>query len=73
MAEPLSDRIRRLREARGLTQTALARRSGVTHSAISRIEAGRAPRSVRLDTAVQLARALDVTLDTIAGVDDQER
>jgi excisionase family DNA binding protein len=51
-------RLRRLREAAGLTQIELADRSGLTHETISLLELGReAPWGA---TVIQLARALDV-------------
>ena len=51
-------RIRQLREARGLTQEALASASGLHPTHISLIEG--AHRSVRLETIERLAKALGV-------------
>ncbi|MBT4129637.1 MAG: helix-turn-helix transcriptional regulator [Gammaproteobacteria bacterium] len=54
------------RNMRGMSQTRLAKVSGVTSSAISMLEArGRNP---SLETAMKLAKALDVTLDQLAGM-----
>ncbi len=52
------------REARGLTVTELARRSGTTQSHVSNIEAGR--RVPSLDLIRALAEALNVNLLSIA-------
>ena len=49
--------LRRLRQARGWTQGALAERSGLTQPSINRYEKGR---SIPYETAVRLAAALEV-------------
>lgn len=68
--------VRALRREAGLTQEDLARRSGVTQTAIARIETGRSL-EVRLSTAVRLAEALRrVTgfgLDAMTAPDDPAR
>ncbi len=51
-------RLRETRAASGLTQDRLARRSGVHHTEISKLE--RALTDPRLSTVVRLARGLDV-------------
>jgi excisionase family DNA binding protein len=51
-------RLRRLREAAGLTQLELAARSGLTHETVSRLERGR--RQPQARTLVALAQALGV-------------
>lgn len=51
------DKIRRLREQRNLTQTELARYSGIHQSDISKIEAGR--RRLGMKCARKLSKALD--------------
>jgi putative transcriptional regulator len=58
---PVSLRLRVLREARGLTQAELARRSGVRRETINRLESGGAETRL-LATFEKLARALDVAL-----------
>lgn len=63
--EPLPARLKRLREARGLSQRALARACGVTSQAVSLIEAGR--REPSLAMARRLAEALGVGLSELAG------
>ena len=56
---PISIRLEELREARGLSQAELARRSGVPQSTISRIEAGETG-SITLGNLERLADALGV-------------
>lgn len=61
----IGDRLRRVREARGLSLQELADRSGVTKAAIWRLEQGQnAPRTETLD---RLASALEVASDYLAG------
>jgi len=62
-------RLRALRMARGLSQEALSQASGVSATVISRIERG-AIAEPSLRTLRALVRALDVTLDELAGEDD---
>jgi len=54
----VGERIRTFRVAEGLTQQQLAARAGLTQSAISSYESGRAEPS--LETLRQLARALKI-------------
>jgi transcriptional regulator with XRE-family HTH domain len=56
-------RLRRLREARDISQVELAKRLGVTQSNISEMERG--IRSVTADLAVKLSRTLRVSIDEI--------
>ncbi len=56
---PLSLRLRELREAKGLTQAELARRSGVPQSTISRLEADKFE-NVNLRQLQRLAEELGV-------------
>jgi transcriptional regulator with XRE-family HTH domain len=67
---------RRVAEARaraGLTQAGLSAACGVTDETISRIERGRYEPAV--STLIQIAEALDVSLDQLAGTgrDDAKR
>lgn len=55
--------IRRLREARGLTQAVLARRAGLSRMHVIRIE--RDDISPTLDTVEKVAKALGVTVRTL--------
>jgi ribosome-binding protein aMBF1 (putative translation factor) len=53
-------RLKTLREGAGLSLNALAQRAGVDHSQLVRLESGE--RSCTLETAVQIAGALGVSL-----------
>ncbi|MQS07271.1 helix-turn-helix domain-containing protein [Streptomyces alkaliphilus] len=53
------------RKARGLSQSALARRAGVSVSLLSKIEVG--DRALTQGIAAALARAMDLTLDELLG------
>ena len=53
-------RLKRLREERGLTQELLAKRSGVSHGYLARLEIGMHDPS--LSTLAKLAKALKVTV-----------
>ncbi len=57
--------VRERREARGLTQIALAERANLTRQSIGAIEAGRAIPSV--DVALRIARALDGQVEELFG------
>lgn len=57
--------IRRLRENRGWTQAELARRAGTTRVSVNKWEDG--TRGLTLHSAVQVADALGVSLDVLAG------
>ena len=65
----ISEQIRRLRAAAGLTQEELAHKAGMKFSTFVQIEKGRVP-NPRIDTLRKIARALDVTLDELAGDED---
>ena len=55
----LAQRLRTLREARGLSQGTLALAAGITQGSVSNYETGK--REVTVATAMRLAAALDVT------------
>jgi transcriptional regulator with XRE-family HTH domain len=57
----IGTRIKRRREALGLTQLALAQRARLRQGHLSQIERGQRPH-VRLDTVQRLAKALRLTL-----------
>ncbi len=63
--ESFGARLRRLREARGLPKTVLARRVGLTEAAIRQLESGRTSQP-RLGDGVRLADALGVGLRYLA-------
>jgi molybdate-binding protein/DNA-binding XRE family transcriptional regulator len=60
-----SNRVRELRDARGLSQTALATAIGLTRQSVHAIEAGRAIPAV--DVALRIARVLDCTVESLFG------
>jgi transcriptional regulator with XRE-family HTH domain len=57
--------IQKLRRKVGLSQSELAKKAGVPTSTLQAWEQSR--RSPRLDALLKLARALDVSLDELAG------
>jgi len=61
----LAMRFKRLREERGLTQDRLAKRSGVSHGYLARLEIGMHDPS--LSTLKKLAKALKVTVAELVG------
>jgi transcriptional regulator with XRE-family HTH domain len=61
----MGGRLQRLRLARGLSQSQLARKAGVPAGTLKNWEHGR--RTMLFDAAVKLADALDVSLDELAG------
>jgi transcriptional regulator with XRE-family HTH domain len=66
----LATRLRRLRDAAGLSQQKLAERSGLSISLIVQMEAGKRT-DPRVSTVRALARALDVPVtDLIEGIED---
>ncbi|WP_426503827.1 helix-turn-helix domain-containing protein [Dactylosporangium sp. McL0621] len=65
MTEDVGPRLRRLREQRGVTLTALSADTGISVSTLSRLESG--GRRPTLELLVPLARAHGVTLDYLAG------
>lgn len=69
-ASEIGDRIYRERYARGLTQRELAKAAGLNAMHISHLEAGRKMPSV--DTLLKVAKALGVTLDSLASGGDKE-
>lgn len=60
-----SNRVRELREARGLSQVTLAATVGLTRQSVHSIEAGRAVPAV--DVALRLASALDCPVESLFG------
>lgn len=63
LLDAIGPRLRGMRRARGLTLSAVANRSGVSMSALSRIETGN--RRPTLDVLIPLARVYDESLDRI--------
>jgi transcriptional regulator with XRE-family HTH domain len=60
----MNQNLEHIRRKRGISQSELARMSGVRQGSISRIERGR--RGMSLATAAKLARAVDATIDDLA-------
>ncbi|UJR85746.1 substrate-binding domain-containing protein [Sandaracinus amylolyticus] len=65
------NRLRALREARGLSQIALAAAASLSRQSIGAIEAGRAVPGV--DVALRLARVLDTTVEELFGAAPSEQ
>ena len=66
MAEPLGERVRTLREARGWGADELARRAGLDPSAVTALERGETlPQATRIATS--LAEAFDLSLEELIG------
>jgi transcriptional regulator with XRE-family HTH domain len=65
-AMAIKDRLRQLRKARGLTQQALAFKSGLSMASVIHLEAGRTP-DPRASTLKALANALGVGVDDLLG------
>lgn len=67
-AKQLRERLRQIREARGLSQEAFAEHAGLKYKHYQAIEAGR-KEDVRLSTLVKLARACRLELWELLNVD----
>lgn len=63
------DRLRKIREDKGLSQAQLAEKAGLQPSAVSHFEAGR--RSPSFDNLRALSDALEVTTDHLLGREKQ--
>jgi transcriptional regulator with XRE-family HTH domain len=61
----IPDRLKSLREQRGLTQTELGTRAGIAAASISHFETGQ--RLPSLESLVRLADALEVSVDALLG------
>lgn len=72
LAMSFGERVRVVRERRGLSALALDRRAGLTPGHSAQIESGRVPR-VSLKTAAAIAEALDVRIDWLATGKGPER
>ncbi|WP_432825012.1 helix-turn-helix domain-containing protein [Dactylosporangium sp. CA-092794] len=70
MDEHIGPRLRRLREQRSMTLTALSAETGISVSTLSRLESGQ--RRPALDLLLPIARAHGVTLDHLAGAADPD-
>jgi transcriptional regulator with XRE-family HTH domain len=73
MPDAIGRRLKRLRQARGLSLRALASLAGVSVSAINAVEVGtRAGLNLTAQTCTRLAKALGVTTDYLLCVDEGE-
>lgn len=68
--ELLGERVRELRQKRGLTQVDLGERLSLPQSRVSEIEKG--SRVPNLETILRLALALDCKVSVLMGVFDKE-
>ena len=64
-SQNLANNIKKLREAKGLSQEKLARLSDVANNTIVKIEAGK-NQNPTLDTLKKIAKALSVSLDELS-------
>jgi transcriptional regulator with XRE-family HTH domain len=67
----LGQRLKRVRERKGLSLRQLSELSGVERGLISKLERGQRPQ-VSVPVAMRLAKALGVTLDYLAGMYEEE-
>ncbi|WAS97824.1 substrate-binding domain-containing protein [Nannocystis punicea] len=70
MSESEPNRVRAVREARGLSQSELAAAASLSRQSVGAIEAGRATPAV--DVALRLARALDCRVEELFALDEAE-
>lgn len=63
------DRLKEIREARGLTQPELAERIGIHAQQVYRIESGKSP-NPSADTLTAISKELDVSVDYLLGLVD---
>ena len=69
----IGERVTRLRTRRNMSQSALAKASGVPVSIINMLEAGiRSGENLRVETARKLAKALVVTMDALCGAQEED-
>jgi transcriptional regulator with XRE-family HTH domain len=68
-AESLGSRVRRLRDAAGLSQEQLAQKLGISRPALTQVENDR--RKLSPEELVALSQILDVTCDVLLGIDTE--
>ena len=68
--DTIGNRVRELREERGLSQSELARRTGVTRQTIISLESGRYNASLLL--AHRIARYFGLTIEAVFLFDEEE-
>jgi XRE family transcriptional regulator, master regulator for biofilm formation len=67
----LGEKVQRLRKERGMTQSELAERAGVSQAIISRLE-NKVRTNVNADVLKGLAKALGCTTDYLVGMHEDE-
>ena len=67
----LGEKVQRLRKERGMTQSELAERAGVSQAIISRLE-NKVRSNVNADVLKGLAKALGCTTDYLVGMHEDE-
>jgi transcriptional regulator with XRE-family HTH domain len=68
------ERLRHLRQRKGLSQNELAKQSGVAQAVVQRLEAGvRGVEHLSVGVAGRLARTLGVSIDYLVGLYEDER
>ena len=71
LLKEFKDRLRRAREARGMSQAGLANKTGLQPAAVSHFETGQ--RSPSFENLKKLADALSVSVDYLLGRIDEEQ
>jgi len=71
MATRLGRRLKAYRELADLSQNELAKRSGVPRPTITNVESGEQV-GMTLENARKLARALGITIDLLAGKEEED-
>ena len=71
MSKEFKDRLRRAREARGMSQANLANKTGLQPAAVSHFETGQ--RSPSFENLKKLADALSLSVDYLLGRIDEEQ
>ncbi len=64
------NKIKRIREIKGLTQEDIAKKLNLTHQAYSRMERGET--SISIERIAKIAEILDVTVDDIYRMDEKK-
>lgn len=67
--ETMGNRMKEVRQAKGMTQSALANKSGVSRGTIAALESGQA-KTTTAKTLVKIASALDTTVEALFFADN---
>lgn len=71
MSSIFAARLKQARESRGISQSELARQSGITVQSISSYESDD-PKEPKIYSASKIAETLNVSLDWLCGINDEE-